>query len=178
MASSGRFFPFPSAFSTARSKDVNSWPFGIPRNLTPVSFPFFSKENSSFGSSVSVTSQESLSEHPATSFSNSVFFQQWFVTQFRVYVCHFPKHLCKFFGFPFASAKDVLCCAHSLWLHYIPFLQIWLRLLSRCHGMLRWPVLFFLPYAKPSFPNLTLLYHILAGKTMYPVLVFNGITPF
>ena len=24
-------------------------------------------------------------------------------------------------GFPFASAKDVLCCAHSLWLHYIPF---------------------------------------------------------
>ena len=70
MVSSGKFFPFPSAFMMASRREVNSCPLGTPRNLMPVGSPFFSKENSS--SFPSLIWQDILSEHSATSANISV----------------------------------------------------------------------------------------------------------
>ena len=56
IASSGRFLPLPSAFRTANRSDVNSWPLGMPRNITPVSSLSFSRENCIVMSSVSTNS--------------------------------------------------------------------------------------------------------------------------
>ena len=70
--------------------------------------------------------------------------------------------------FLFASAKDVLCCAHSLWLHYIPF---FCKLTAIAFPMPRdAPVTstVFLAIRKTILPNLTLLYHIWQGKPCIP----------
>ena len=71
IASSGRFFPLPSALRTAKSSDVNSCPLGIPRNVMPTGWPPLSSENDSWPSLVSVKLADKCAEVDTKSFTNA-----------------------------------------------------------------------------------------------------------
>ena len=72
MASSGRFFPFPSALRMAKRSEVNSCPLGIPRKLMPTGCPPLSSENDNWASLVSVKLADKCVEVDTKSLTNAL----------------------------------------------------------------------------------------------------------
>ena len=74
---SGRFFPWPSALSTASSKVVNSCPLGIPQKLIPEASPFLRISNPGASTSAWTVSTESFGDVDATSSRNDFISVAW-----------------------------------------------------------------------------------------------------
>ena len=90
IASSGKFLPCPSVLRTARRSDVNSCPFGIPRNVIPVSLPSFSSLKLSCVFSFSVKLTDNFSDVEAISLRNSsspAFFSSSFLLVAAKVIC-------------------------------------------------------------------------------------------